>query len=79
MGNLMEQFKYEVQEIKEFSDYFEIKYKLDPTNRYTRWIDKKNGYLFLSMRDKEILNFSDEEFTNVCMYCFNNDIAFYCN
>jgi ribosome biogenesis SPOUT family RNA methylase Rps3 len=75
----MEKFKFEVETIKEFEDYYEIKFKDDHTNRYTRWIDKKNGCLFLSQRDKEILNFSDEEFTNVCMYCFNNGIAFYCN
>lgn len=75
----MDKFKFEVETIKEFNDYFEIKFKDDATNKYTRWIDKKNGYLFLSLRDKEILNFCDEEFTNVCMYCFNNGIAFYCN
>jgi ribosome biogenesis SPOUT family RNA methylase Rps3 len=74
----MEDFRYVVDEIKEFDEYYEIRFQDDPTNRYTRWIDKKNGHLFLSQRDKEILNFSDSEFTNVCMYCFNNDISFYC-
>jgi hypothetical protein len=72
-------FKYEVEEIINCPDNFEIRFKDDPTNNYTRWIDKRDGYLYFSHVDKYILSFDDEEIKNICLYCYKHDISLYFN
>jgi uncharacterized C2H2 Zn-finger protein len=77
-GEFME-FGYEVEIIIECPENFEVRFKNDKDNRYTRWIDKRDGYLFFSHKDKKILNFKDEELQNICLYCYKNNISLYFN
>jgi hypothetical protein len=79
MKGLVMDFKYEVEVIIECPDNFEIRFKGDTDNSYTRWIDKRDGYLYFSHKDKKILGFKDEELKNICLYCYQNDISLYFN